>query len=98
MHDIHLHTSPHTKEGRNVEASMNHNHQTAAVSNKMANGVFCGAEQTNIFFTVKLLLKIHTQNLIHTHKNVQPSCFNCHATHKYSSKLCKDLVAEFHPN
>jgi len=31
------------KEGRNVEACMNHNLLTAAVSNKMANGVFCGA-------------------------------------------------------
>lgn len=40
---IHIHKSPHTKEGRNVEACMNHNLQTAAVSNKMANGVFCGA-------------------------------------------------------
>lgn len=95
---IHIHTSPHTKEGRNVEACKKHNHQTAAVSNKMANGVFCGAVQTNTFFTFKLLLQIHTQNFIHAHKKVQPSCFNCHATHKYSRELHKDHVAEFHPN
>ena len=73
----HTHTSPHMKEGRNVEACMNHNHQTAAVSNKIANVVLCGAVQTtNTFFTFTLLLQIHKQNFIHTHKEVQPSCFN----------------------
>lgn len=55
---IHIHTSPHTKEGRNIEACTNHNHQTTAVSNKVANGVFCDAVQTNTLFTFKLLLQI----------------------------------------
>jgi hypothetical protein len=50
------------------------------------------------FFTFKLLLQMQTHNFIHAHKKVKPSCFSCHATHKYSRELRKDLAAEFHPN